>query len=398
MMFLLSSPISRSLLPFGSLLLLLLLLSSTTTYGQDAISGGVCTECVDSTKSVISCSIENSCDYKACLDTAEEEGASTTELLDAIKNCCPACNENIETAIGCINGCLPCLQETATTYFVCASLDVHNCTEACDETLTEYYDTATSDTDGSGLFSILEEYTATGDEIDPDGTCDALEGDIEAEVCDAANCCPYCIDEFEAVAECAASLFTDAECDIECGSNIVWTPDIDVDVDIDLPDIDVGNVVDRNGNTRHRRHRRKLQNTPPTPPGADGGGDGTPPGPPGDMPQPPNNDGSQPQQPPDFSKMNAPPPVQALLDHCRDTMGALIAVDLAEVAFDTYLSCITTSVIENLPEKMSDGNTDESDSDEDESDSSGGNASINVRVGLAAMVTLSLPLMNMFVW
>ena len=222
----------------------------------------------------------------------------------------------------------------------------YNCDTTCNETLSEYYDTAT-ESDGSEVFTILQNLEQL------DGTCDAVKGEIETEVCNVANCCSYCVDEFEEVVECATQLFTSDGCDIECGTNEEWKPS-------------------RGGG--RRKKQRKLQTTPSLPNG--GGGVGV--------------DG-----PPDFSQVEVPGPISEKLQSCQDEMSAQFAVGMTDVAFDTYMSCVTTTVLNNLPRQQEE-DEDGSDTTSDASSSNESTSSSSAVAYVSIMFTL-LPFLSIAV-
>jgi hypothetical protein len=131
-----------------------------------------------------------------------------------------------------------------------------------------------------------------------DVTCENFEAQFSEDVCDLANCCPNCIDEFEAVAECIINevifdqlLDSEETCDVECGTNGGL------------------NVPGKSGG-------RLLADLPP---------------PPGDGNSPPQGDGE------------LPPPFR-LLDKCRTEMAAYIAIGVPEKAYEAYFGCLMDGI------------------------------------------------------
>ena len=233
----------------------------TFSYGQAAVD---CAACIEDAAQVVKCSIDNECNYEECITTKSDDES----IVNAILNCCDGvCSDSIETTMDCVNDCLPCLEETTVSYFSCVNFNPYNCDTTCNETLSEYYDTATTTTaNGEDVFTILQDLE------DLDGTCDSIKDEIETEVCNVANCCSYCVDEFEEVAECATQLFTSDGCDIECGTNEEWKPN-------------------RGGGGRRRNKQRNLQTPPSDLPNVVGGG------------------GNGVDGPPDFSQVEVPGPI-----------------------------------------------------------------------------------------
>ena len=145
-----------------------------------------------------------------CLKDAE----SYEDFLES--DCCEECQDTIDEATTCIAECIPdCVYETTVAYAICVSIDVYDCETSCSEKLEEYMELASETVESaiSDVSADTEEGTYDVDIIfdgisysEENFTCsdlDEIGTNFSDEVCDVANCCPYCIDQFEAVAECS---------------------------------------------------------------------------------------------------------------------------------------------------------------------------------------------------
>jgi hypothetical protein len=130
-------------------------------------------------------------------------------------------------------------------------------------------------------------------------TCSFFEEEFETKVCDLANCCPNCIDQFELVAECVINevvydqlLDSDTTCDVECGNNDRMFPGW--------------------GNGRILQPNLPGDGPPGDGLSAIGGGD--------------------------------LPGAIAAFEQCESLMAAYMALGQAEGAYDAYMSCLLESL------------------------------------------------------
>jgi hypothetical protein len=263
---------------------------------------GECASCADQSIDLLQCGEDEECDYEACLTDASS--------FEDIQGCCPGCTEKFDSTVACFDECLPdCVYETVVQYSACAML--RQCETGCKAAIEE----AAADADNTvvtlledGIYDIdFEELKGELEGLSTDSlTCSFFEEEFETKICDIANCCPNCIDQFELVAECLINevvygqlLDSDTTCDVECGDN-------------DRSFSGWGNG-------------RLLQPDLP--------GDGPPgDGPPGDGDGPPIGDGS------------GLPEAFAVFEECEMIMAAYMVLGEAEGAYDAYMSCLLGSL------------------------------------------------------
>lgn len=274
--------------------------------------------------SLLQCAQENGCNdesvLKDCLDNASS--------LDDLTECCPSCSDLFTTTTNCYSECLPnCLYEDTIKYAAC--IEVYNCKDDCNTAVSQQ--AADAANDASAAISELEDGTISIDftSLDIDNidtsnlpTCSDLESNFESDVCTTANCCAYCVDEFEVVAECLINdvLFESllgqdsSSCDVECGESAT----------VAASDVIGDNLPGNN---------RQLQ-LPPLP------GDGPPPVledilPEGALEPPPLPfaDGEKPQLP------EGMPISLPIFDQCRVELASRFAYGMTDDMMSAYMEC-----------------------------------------------------------
>jgi hypothetical protein len=284
---------------------------------------GECALCAEGSLELIQCASENGCDYETCLDDAE----SISDLESG--ECCPACSDKFSSTLTCFKECIPeCVYTTIVQYAACAELK--DCEEPCKAKIQVEAESAANDVvtqaeDGSYEFDLSDvgDLGNVGGVSTEDLTCTNLEEEFSEDVCDLANCCDECIDQFEDVAECIINevVFeqllnqSDSNCEVECGDNPSlfggWPPSGEGRERLLQPMPGDGALDDSNlpGNGA-----LEGSNLP---------GNGAP------------GDGSGFSQEPFFFN---------LFDRCRTDMAGYFAVGQAEGAYGAYLECLLGSV------------------------------------------------------
>lgn len=132
-----------------------------------------------------------------------------------------------------------CLYDSVVEYAFCVEL--RDCQEPCQETFATAAEDTTNDVVTNAIDGYELDLSSTGDlgnigELSTsEVTCSTFEAGVSEEVCELANCCPNCIDQFETVVECIIHevimkelLGSDGVCNVECGDNQItfegWQP------------------------------------------------------------------------------------------------------------------------------------------------------------------------------
>ena len=200
-------------------------------------SEAACFSCLQQVPSTASCYQTNACNFTKCY----EDGNKPNNFTAFVDTCCPQCADAILTTANCFSGCLPsCVRSTAIAFGSCASFPYYNCKETCQAYLLNDTSAGTAVArsavpSSNSFFGNVGSQFQFGSSFNSsnlgDIICNVVDEVFNTTICPAARCCPYCIEQFDALEECILNdvllgqvFQMNTSCTIDCGTNKKWIP------------------------------------------------------------------------------------------------------------------------------------------------------------------------------